>query len=241
MIIGGLERLSLLDYPGKLAAIVFTAGCNFRCRYCYNPMFVLPQRVADSAQSEGRPAVTVDDLLAFLRQRRSKLEAVVVTGGEPTLQPDLPEYLARVKALGYLIKLDTNGTNPEMLERLLAERLVDYWAMDVKAPWAKYKRVTQVAWPWQKLAESVKIIKDSSRPYEFRTTVVPRLLSGDDILAIAEQLKPVKRWYLQNFMANPDLVDPGLATEPAYPLAELKKIAQSAARIAGHCVVRYGD
>ena len=145
MNIGGLQKFSLLDYPEHLSAIIFTQGCNFRCQYCYNPMLVWPIRkgrlkdislsVLDGDQQKGRPQIISEgDLFAFLKTRAGKLDAVVITGGEPTIQPDLSKFIAKIKKLGYLVKVDTNGTNPDMLKKLIKEGLVDYLAMDIKAP-----------------------------------------------------------------------------------------------------------
>jgi len=136
MIIGGLQRFSLIDYPGKISAILFTRGCNFRCPYCHNPELVDPQRYAEPWQEE--------EYWAFLQSRTQKLDAVVVTGGEPTLQEDLEPFLEKIRKMGFLIKLDTNGSNPDVLKDLLSANLVDYIAMDIKAPLEKYSEVAKV-------------------------------------------------------------------------------------------------
>jgi pyruvate formate lyase activating enzyme len=186
MIIGGLEKLTLLDFPDKLAAIVFTKGCNFRCHYCYNPMLVWPKGSKALALGEkdiekGYPPIREEDLFIFLKERQGKIDGVVITGGEPTLYADLPDFIRRIRALGYLIKLDTNGTNPEMLQSLINDKLIDYIAMDIKAAWDKYETVVDVAVNLDNLRKSVKIIMSSSVPYEFRTTLVPDLHHEVDI------------------------------------------------------------
>jgi len=235
MKIGGLAKLSLLDYPGHLSAIIFTTGCNFRCRFCYNPMLVLPGRTIDKSQA---PSPSEEELEAFLTARRGKLEAVVVTGGEPTIHADLPKFLAKIKKLGYLIKLDTNGTNPEMLADLLKNKLVDYLAMDLKAPTDKYEQVTGVKVDLNKIKKSVKLIIDSGLPYEFRTTVVKSLMSEADIKAMAEILRRADFWYLQKFEGNRDLVDAALVNERPYTDQEMTALAAAGATICPGCRYR---
>lgn len=134
MQIGGLQKFSLLDYPGKISAVVFTQGCNFRCPYCHNPELVDPARYQECLPEE--------EIFSFLETRRGKLEAVTVTGGEPTLQKSLAPFLRRIKDMGFLVKLDTNGSRPDVLEELLRQKLIDYIAMDIKAPLEKYEAVT---------------------------------------------------------------------------------------------------
>ncbi|HEC86320.1 MAG TPA: anaerobic ribonucleoside-triphosphate reductase activating protein, partial [Thermoplasmatales archaeon] len=135
MIIGGFQRFSLIDYPGKICAIIFTQGCNFRCPYCHNPELVNPKLFQEP--------IDENDIFRFLEMRKGKLDAVEITGGEPTLQPDLIEFMRKIKAMGFLIKLDTNGTNPEVVEKIIKNKLVDYIAMDVKAPLEKYEKVVR--------------------------------------------------------------------------------------------------
>lgn len=237
MLIGGLEKLSLLDYPGQIAAIVFTQGCNFRCHFCYNPLLVLPRSGTDIKQKD-LSLISEDDLFVFLKKRLGKLDAVVITGGEPTIHRDLPEFIAKIKALGYLVKLDTNGTNPAMLQRLLDKKLIDYLAMDVKAPWDKYEIVVGVKPDLSKIKKSVKIIMNSGLPYEFRTTVAPDLLTPEDIVALAAELKGAKLWYLQKFESNKDLVDPKFQGAKSYTDKEMKAMAEQAAKTAGVCIYR---
>lgn len=236
MLIGGLEKLSLLDYPERVAAIVFTQGCNFRCHFCYNPMLVLPH--SGTNIQKNLSSITEDDFFAFLKTRQGKLDAVVITGGEPTIHQDLPEFIVKIKALGYAVKLDTNGSNPIMLADLLARKLLDYVAMDVKAPWAKYQAVIGVKVDLSKIKKSVKLIKESGLPYEFRTTVAPALLNAADIMNLARDLRPVRQWYLQTFEGQKDLVDPLLQGGRSYSHQEMREMAAAAARIAGACVYR---
>jgi len=176
MKIGGLVKTSLIDYPGKVCAVIFTQGCNFRCPYCHNPELVYPDRFRETLPPE--------EVLAFLEKRRGRLEGVVVSGGEPTLQEDLPAFLRLLKSLGYSVKLDTNGSRPDVLRRLAAGQTVDYIAMDIKAPLDKYGLVSGVSLDPGGISESIKIIKDSGIRHEFRTTFDKELLAPRDIEAI---------------------------------------------------------
>jgi pyruvate formate lyase activating enzyme len=237
MLIGGLEKLTLIDYPGKVAAIVFTSGCNFRCQFCYNPMLVWPSKETESVQSKntaGHPRnkeqdnnpslYSEDDLFLFLKNRAGKLDGVVITGGEPTLHPDLPEFIKKIKDLGYAVKLDTNGTNPAMITKLLKVKLIDYIAMDLKAPENKYQAVTGIKVNFQKIKESVKIIRASGLPYEFRTTILPVLLSDKDVASMGSLLKGADKWYLQKFKADTELVNPNFKIEEPYSSQEMDEL-----------------
>ena len=178
---GGFQALTLSDYPGKTAAVVFTQGCNFRCPFCHNGG-LLP------AVADDRELVPEAFVLEELRRRRGLLDGLVVTGGEPTLQEALPAFLGKVRALGLLVKLDTNGSRPEMLARLLGAGLVDYVAMDVKAPRGKYDLLAGVRAPLDAVRESIRLIAASGVPHHFRTTVPPSLLDAADIGAIRREL-----------------------------------------------------
>jgi pyruvate formate lyase activating enzyme len=195
--IGGFQRFSLIDYPGKLSAIIFTQGCNFRCPYCHNPELVDPDRFSDLISS--------DAILDFLETRKGKLDAVSITGGEPTLQENLPEYMEKIKQKGFLIKLDTNGTNPEMLKELIKDRLADYLAMDIKGPSDKYHIVagTFVDTDW--ISESIEIIKNSGIDYEFRSTLVDNLITSEGIRSMCSSIGNAKRYFLQKFIADKTL------------------------------------
>lgn len=241
MIIGGLEKLTLLDYPDHLAAIIFTQGCNFRCHFCYNPMLVWPSSPGSDEKNKkekGFSPLSTEDLFLFLSERFGKLEGVVITGGEPTLHPDLPEFIKKIKAIGYLVKLDTNGTNPEMLGSLLKQKLIDYIAMDLKAPYEKYQETVGVEVDYKNLQKSVKMIMDSGLPYEFRTTVVPGLLEKEDFAAMGAAIKGAKKWYLQFFKSDTELVDAAYETHPPYTRAEMKEFAKIGGEYVGLCEVR---
>lgn len=201
MIIGALQRFSLLDCPGRIAAIVFTQGCGFRCPFCFNRELVL---------EDFCPPIPEAELFEFLRCRAGLLEAVVVTGGEPTVHTDLPAFLGRIKALGYLVKLDTNGSHPETVREIIDGGAVDYIAMDVKAPWHKYEQLCGVAVDVEKVRESVELIARSGLKHEFRATVVKMLLSEADLAAIGEALKDKGPWHLQPFIPTDTVLDPGL-------------------------------
>jgi len=246
MIIGGLQKFSLLDYPGRVSAIIFTKGCNFRCQFCYNPMLVWPIEVSKSKyahlkngeQQKVHPTINQDELFVFLKSRAGKLDAVVLTGGEPCLQKDLPEFIRKIKALGFLVKLDTNGSHPEVLAKLIKEKLVDYIAMDLKAPEDKYKTVTGVRADFKKVRRSVKLIMRSDLPYEFRTTVVPGLINKDDIAAMGRIIKGADKWYLQNFKSNIALVERELEGRVPYNARQLKALAEIGKKFVKKCEVR---
>lgn len=238
MLLGGLQKFSTLDYPGNLSAIVFTQGCNFRCHFCYNPMLVLSLEGDRTKYRKSHPLISEDDFFAFLISRQGKLDSVVITGGEPTLHHDLPEFIKKIKDLGFLVKLDSNGTNPNMLQQVLDQGLVDYLAMDLKAPPDKYQQVVGVEVDFSKIMESVKIIMSGNIPYEFRTTVVPGLLKIADIAVMAEIIKGAKKWYLQKFQSNHDLVDQDLQGAISYTFQELEQMAAIGRQQVKLCEVR---
>ena len=165
MLIGGVEKTSLVDYPEKLTAVVFTIGCNFRCGYCHNPELI--------KLKEDSKILDETDLFVYLEKRKGLLDAVTITGGEPTLQPDLYNFIKKIKNIGYLIKLDTNGTNPEVLEKLLRENLLDYIAMDIKNSIDNYNKVVRNFTDKEKILKSIDLIMKSGLNYEFRTTTLP--------------------------------------------------------------------
>ena len=240
MKIGGLEKLSLLDYPGNLSAIIFTTGCNFRCHFCYNPMLVWPSTESGGIEyrNKGFSPIAEEDLFLFLKSRQGKLDGVVITGGEPTMHADLPQFIQKIRELGYKIKLDSNGTNPEMLKRVIAEKLVDYLAMDLKAPFAKYEAVVGVPVDCQKLRESVKIVMESGLPYEFRTTVTPGLLNKDDFSEMGQIIQGATAWYLQKFKSDTDLVDPLLQGKRSFTDQEMEEMAAIGGQFVKLCQLR---
>ena len=202
MILAGLQKLTLVDYPEKLACTVFLAGCNFRCPWCYNPELVLPEKIKDNSQ------ITKKDFFNFLKYRINLLDGVVICGGEPTLNKDLPIFCKKIKKMGYLIKLDTNGSNPEIISNLIDEKLIDYIAMDIKAPKEKYKEATGAKIDIKQIQKSIDILKKGGVNYEFRTTMIPKLLSKKDIVKIVRWIGPAKKYCLQNFQEERDTVNP---------------------------------
>lgn len=194
MNIGGLQRVSLIDYPGKICATLFAQGCNFRCPYCHNPELVDPGLFQECLPEE--------DILCFLEKRKGKLDAVSVTGGEPTIQRDLVEFFKRIQDIGYLIKIDTNGAYPEVLEELINLKLLDYIAMDVKAPLNRYHKITRSNVSPDKIKQSIGMIMDSGVAYEFRTTVVKSLLKKRDLQEIAISIRDARLYVLQKFVPS---------------------------------------
>jgi len=207
MKIGGFQKTSLLDYPDRISAIVWTSGCNFRCPFCYNPSLAL-----------GKGNVfPEEEILSFLSKRKGLVEGVVVTGGEPFMQEDLPVFLTKIKSLGFLVKVDTNGSYPEKLKALIENQLVDYIAMDVKAPKEKYPQLAGVAVNLSQVEISVDLIKQKAPQYEFRTTFVPKLLVKEDIVEIAQWLKGADRYYLQQFKKMTPVLSKNLDQMVPYP------------------------
>lgn len=218
MKVAGLRKLSLLDYPGRVACTVFTAGCNFRCPFCHNASLVLPDREPGEVSEE--------ELFAFLAKRSGVLEGVCVTGGEPLLQKGLQSFLLKVKALGYEVKLDTNGSLPDRLEKLLEQNLVDCVAMDIKNRPEKYALTAGLAAvDLRSIEKSIRLLKQSGLPYEFRTTVIREYHCLEDIAAIAQWLGGAERYYLQAFTDSGDLIQRGL-----HPLeeADMRRMAEAA-------------
>lgn len=201
MQIGGFVKQSLIDYPGKIAAIVFTQGCNFRCGYCHNPGLVLPELFHQNQ------AISVNEVLCYLQERKNWLDGVVVTGGEPTIHKDLPEFLKKIKNLGYLVKLDTNGSNPYMLEHVLKEKLVDYIAMDVKTilKVTAYSQITGISEQnsiTESIIASIKLIKQSDVDYEFRTTNIPDVHTPEILKLLASYFTGAERYVVNQYRAG---------------------------------------
>jgi len=230
MVIGGIQRFSLIDYPGKISAIIFTRGCNFRCPYCHNPELVDPNRYVDALEEK--------QLWEFLRRRQEKLDAVVITGGEPTLHDGLELFIDKIKTMGFLVKLDTNGSNPGVLKNLLSENLLDYVAMDIKAPLEKYSEVTRMPVDVKRIEESITLIRQSHLDHEFRTTIAKNLLSEDDVLSIAKMLRGEKLYFLQNCVPTKVLDPHFLAEFVPYTREELQNMAQLAQSYVEKCFVR---
>jgi len=198
MKIGGFQKFSLIDYPGKICAVIFTQGCNFRCPYCHNPELVLPEKF-------GEP-YDIGNILAFLEKRRKQLDGVVISGGEPTIQENIVEFIQYIKTMGYYIKLDTNGSNPRIVKQLLNKKLLDYIAMDIKAPFEKYHIAAGIPVDTEKIKETINIIKNSNVEHTFRTTFVKNFLNKEDVNKISFFLNPAK-YNVQEFVPRETMVN----------------------------------
>ncbi len=227
MTIGGLQKCSLIDYPGKIAAIIFTQGCNFHCPYCHNPELV----------NETATEIPVDEIFAFLERRKNILDAVTITGGEPTIHDDLIPFIRKIKEMGFLVKLDTNGTNPEVIRTLQNSHLVDYFAMDIKAPLASYEQTVGRAVDRQALEESIILLKAGKIPYEFRTTVVKSLLSPNDLHAIGTAIRGAHTYYLQKFVPTKTL-NPAFIRKTTYRDDEFEAMRETMSTYVEHCYIR---
>jgi pyruvate formate lyase activating enzyme len=229
MNIGGLQQFTMIDYPDKTAAIVFTLGCNFRCGYCHNPELVLPEKF--------NPSLDEDKIFEFFKTRIGKLDAISITGGEPTLQKDLPQFMKKVKDLGFLIKLDSNGTNPKMLKEIIDHKLVDYIAMDIKAPLEKYEEVIQAQINLEDIKKSIQMIMDSGIEYEFRTTIVKSQLSVADLIDIGKLIKGAEIYYLQKFVPS-KANDEEFLKKTTYSDEEFKEIRKDILKDVKNCEIR---
>ena len=215
MLIGGLQKTSLIDFPKRIAAIVFTHGCNFRCPYCHNPELV----------SAGPEALDENYVFDFLKTRKGKLNGVVVTGGEPCLQKDLVDFLKEIKNFGFEIKLDTNGSEFNMLDKIIGENLVDYVAMDIKAPLEKYESVVGTNVNIQNIEKSINLIMTSGVEYEFRTTVTRELLTVDDFFDIGQMIRGANKYFLQKFLFS-KVLDESFKTASSFNDKEFKECVQ---------------
>lgn len=199
MQIGGLQKLTLLDFPGQVACTVFLQGCNFRCPFCHNSALVL-----------GTEVITRESVLAFLKQRQGLLDGVAITGGEPLLSAGLEDFLREIRSLGYKIKLDTNGCFPERLEQIISAGLADYVAMDIKNTPEKYDLTAGAVGFLPAVRESASLLLDGKIPYEFRTTVVDELHEPEDFHAIGQWLSGAQQYFLQCFTDSGEILQPGL-------------------------------
>lgn len=214
--IGGFQKSSLIDYPGQIAAIVFTQGCNFKCPYCHNPELL---------DKNNTTKYSPFAILEFLKSRKGKIDGVVITGGEPTLQKNLPEFIRKIKAMGFLVKLDTNGSVPDILENLLKEKLLDYVAMDIKAPIEKYSEVVCAKVNVENITKSIEVLRKYEIEHEFRTTVVKSQLSFDDFTKIGEMIKGGGKYYLQKFIPT-KILDENFMNATTYSDKEFDLICQ---------------
>ncbi len=233
MRIGGYQKLTLIDYPGVIATTVFTVGCSFRCPFCHNPELVLRSQFTVNGKQE-------EEFFAHLAKRQGKLEGVCITGGEPTIQPDIIEFIKKVKAMGFLVKLDTNGTRPDVLKKLLDQKLLDFVAMDIKNQLKNYDKTTGVKGDKKRIKLSVGLIMNSRLPYEFRTTVVPGIHEEKDFLEIAKWIKGAKTYYLQEYREK-IILDPKLKNKTKGKTLDLKKIKKSIEKNFKKVDIRYNN
>lgn len=217
MKIEALQKLTLLDFPGKMAATVFTYGCNLRCPFCHN---------AGLVTSESESTLTAEEVLSFLSKRQGMLEGVCVTGGEPLLQPDIEDFLRNIKEMGYLVKLDTNGCFPEKLKELVEGGLVDYVAMDIKNCREKYPLTVGIeGFGLEKIEESIAFLIKSGIDFEFRTTVTAELHTVEDIEKIAEWIKGAPKYFLQNFVDSGNLIGSNFSAHKREILHQMRDAA----------------
>lgn len=192
MLIGGFQKLTLLDYPEKTAAMIFTRGCTFLCPFCHNPELIFADQDTEH--------ITEEEVLEYLKKKKKMIDGLVITGGEPTIHKDLGDFIKKVRELGMSVKLDTNGTSPETVERFLKEKIVDYFAMDLKHTWEKYNLIgrSKKAGMIDDVRKTFALIQQSRLPHEFRTTVFPGCHSEEDFFTMASYLLPGEIYFLQN-------------------------------------------
>ncbi|PRX35526.1 pyruvate formate lyase activating enzyme [Orenia metallireducens] len=217
MKIAGLQRTSLIDYPEHIATVVFTQGCNYKCPYCHNASLI-------ANSSERSSYLSLEDLWNFIEKRKKLIDGISITGGEPTLQPGLIDFIKEIKATGLKVKLDTNGSNPDILAELLAANLLDYIAMDIKSSLQSYSAVVGEC-NLDKVKKSIELIKSSKIDYEFRTTVVPTLHTEQDFKDIGELIAGAERYYIQNFRPI-NTLDKGLEELSSFPPDKLNKFKE---------------
>ncbi|NLL00085.1 MAG: anaerobic ribonucleoside-triphosphate reductase activating protein [Clostridiales bacterium] len=217
MNIHGFNKSTLLDYPKHLAATLFVGSCNMRCPFCHNASLVL--------RPSSQPIITEEEILAYLTKRKNILEGVCITGGEPSLYPELPIFISKIKNLGFKVKLDTNGTNPAMIKELIDKNQIDYVAMDIKNSLDKYKLTAgNKDISIDKIKESVSLLLSGVVEYEFRTTIINELHTEDDIKAIGEWIKGAKAYYLQAYKDSDDVISPGFTAPPKDALLTYKEL-----------------
>ncbi len=227
MIISGLQKTSFIDYPEKTSAIIFTRGCNFRCKYCHNPELVDPDKYF--------PEIAESEILSFLRKRQGVLDGVVITGGEPTIYKDLPEFINKIRDLDLLVKLDTNGMNFKMLEDLTKQGKIDYVAMDIKHSLDKYSDITGVI--SDDIAKSIKFLLANNIPYEFRTTILPKFFKKQDFHEIGRLIQGAKKYYLQQFRPQKTL-DLSLSEAKSFTTQEIEEFKEIMDEYVDDCEIR---
>lgn len=230
MRIGSFQKTSLVDFPGTVASAVFVAGCNFRCGFCHNPDLVL-----------GSPSsvdLSVEGVISELEARKGFIDGVCVSGGEPTVFSDLPEFLAKIKSLGLKVKLDTNGSNPDMLEDIIGKGLVDYVAMDIKSSLWSYPSVVNAQVDTNKILKSISLLLRSGIDYEFRTTVVPRLFGMEELKSICKEISGSKRYVLQQFSNSNEMISKEFGSVKPFARGQLEEFRVFAEKFVQECYVR---
>lgn len=222
----GLHKVSLIDYPGKLCAIVFTGGCNFRCRYCHNPELVIDYKKL--------PDITENEVISFMQKRKGFLDGICISGGEPTIYEDLHEFMGKINKNDFLVKLDTNGTNPGIIKYIVEKKLVDYIAMDIKGIPNRYPEIVGMEIDISKIKESVEILLQNKVDYEFRTTVFPEFFTKEDAKQIGEWVKGAKRYILQKPYLEKTLNE-NFKPKNLYSDSQLVKLS----KFLPNCIIRY--
>jgi pyruvate formate lyase activating enzyme len=230
MMIGGYQKLTLIDYPGKLATTVFTVGCSFRCPFCHNPELVTEIKPLNYGDQE-------KEFFAHLKKRVGKLQGVCITGGEPTIQPDLIDFIKKVKKMGFLVKLDSNGSRPDVLKKILDAKLVDFVAMDIKNSLEKYSQTVGTKADADRIQLSIDLIRNSRLPHEFRTTVVPGIHTEKDFEKIGKWLQGEPKYYLQKYREDV-ILDQKLKKKTKGKKLDLEKIKQNIAPYFGEVIIR---
>lgn len=229
MFFGGFEKFTLIDYPGKTACMVYTIGCPFRCPYCHNPELV---------NETCKTKIIEDEVLEFLTSRKNMLDGIVITGGEPSMHGQmLIEFMKKVKSLGFLIKLDSNGVDPAFIQTAIDGKLVDYIAMDIKSPMIKYMQSVGRSVDTDNIRKSIEIIKNSGVDYEFRTTVVSSMLSYQDFEQIGKEINGAKKYFLQKFIPS-KVLSPHFSKKSTYTDVELESISLNMQKYVDFCGIR---
>lgn len=228
MVFGGLEKCTLIDYPGKVTCMVYTIGCNWRCPYCHNP-----ELVDETVETR----ITEKEVLDFLSARKGMLDGLVITGGEPTMHDDLPGFMRKVKNLGFLVKLDSNGTRPAMLKEAIRKKLVDYIAMDIKSPMSKYSQTVARPVDIKAIRKSIDILKSSGIGYEFRTTVIKVLIAPEDFHEIGREIRGADRYFLQRFIPT-KVLNPQFKKKVTYNDEELRSFQEIMNKYVKFCGIR---
>ena len=231
--IKGFEQMSLVDWDGMVAATLYTGGCNFRCPYCHNSGLVL---LPDQYES-----IPVDEILKYLREHNDFIDGVVITGGEPCIHSNIGGLIKQLREVGVAVKLDTNGSFPDLLESLIDKELLDYVAMDVKAPldfdsYSKSAGITDRR-TFEKVRDSIDLLMEGRVDYEFRMTVVPALHRASDLLRVAEQIKGARRFVLQTYVPR-DTLDPAFLSETPYDAERLEEFKKMMAPMFDECLIR---